>query len=467
MPPATIDPEKTKRLQSDVKRLNNELAIASEALEATNTRNDTLQTEITRANNMLASLSTERDELQNERLRMEELYKGAKDGDVKHLLAENQKLHRELTDTKKEVQRLAGEKHRDTAQIAALRERLSTVETRLAALQKENVDYQKRIAALSSKLRRTEANLAKTTPQNGDPALTQAAIDENRALRGIVRRQIMQQSWRQQAKELVVAQLKDRGADSREVIRLIENLANLGAVVTPQEQEILNDSMLDQLGPSDGQIINHSDSDGDVRYPELATDNNGPPSPVGLNRALTDYARAITIDFARKNYSRCERGYEAILKIAPDNIYALRNLGIVKMRLGKKDQAEELFKRAITTDANDGYSHFILGVLYYRDGRDDLAFDSIDQGLRCDPKNAKAHHYLGAICIKRGLRERARQQFQSVIAIDPTYGDAYYNLAYLCVTNSPPLLEQARDFYQQALRNGTTGDAAMDRELGT
>ena len=146
---------------------------------------------------------------------------------------------------------------------------------------------------------------------------------------------------------------------------------------------------------------------------------------------------------------------------------SLRNLGIVQMRLGKAEEAEELFKRAITVDASDGYSHFILGVLYYRQGLDNLAFNSMDSGLSCDPENAKAHHYLGAMCIKRGLRERARQEFQSVIAIDPTYGDAYYNLAYLCVTDSPQQLDQARNFYHQAQKNGTTADPAMDRALGT
>ena len=83
------------------------------------------------------------------------------------------------------------------------------------------------------------------------------------------------------------------------------------------------------------------------------------------------------------------------------------------------------------------------------------------------PNNAKAHHYLGAIFIQRGMRERARQEFQRVIAIDPTFGDAYYNLAYLYVTDSPPQLVRARNFYLEAQKNGTAADAAMDRKLGT
>lgn len=463
---ADNDPEAIKRLQADVKRLNNELAIANEALEAADKRNETLEAELGRANDVIASLTTERDELQKERERTLELLKGSDDDDVKALLAENQKLKTELAAAKKEVKRLAGEKERDTAQIAALRQRLGEVEGRLAELQRENSAYEERIAALSSKLRRTEANLQEAMGPDGGAALAKSALEENEALRAIVTRQIKQQAWRKQAKELVIAQILEQGADSREVIQMIEELANQGSVISKQEQELLKDSLLGSLGSDEGWIIEPG-GNGDVPYPELGTHNDGDLTPIGLNQTLTEYARAVASDFYRERFDRCEQGYSDILKIAPDNLYALRNLGIVKMRLGKPDEAEELFKRALSVDASDGYSHFILGVLYYRRGQDDLAFSAMDRGLTFDPENAKAHHYLGAMCIKRGLRERARQEFQSVIAIDPTFGDAYYNLAYLCVTDSPPQLERARDFYHKAQKNGTDADSAMDRALGT
>ena len=145
----------------------------------------------------------------------------------------------------------------------------------------------------------------------------------------------------------------------------------------------------------------------------------------------------------------------------------MRNQGIVKMRLGKGAEAEELFKRAIAIDATDDYSHFILGVHYFRAGRHANAMSSLDRGLQLNPDHARAHFYLGSICIETGMRERARQEFQSVIAIRPEEGDAYYNLAYLYVTDTPPRLDLARDYYLRAQRNGTEPDRAMDRALGT
>jgi len=237
-------------------------------------------------------------------------------------------------------------------------------------------------------------------------------------------------------------------------------------VLTPGEQELLKESLLGELGGS-GLLIHQSGDGPEINYPEINADNNGKLTNLGLNENLTGFARAIASDFARGNYLKCEQGYSQLLKIVPDNVYSLRNMGIIKMRLSKGNDAEELFNSAIKYNPEDDYSHFILGVYYYRNGLNELAVKSIDRGLQISPNNAKAHHYLGAIFIERGLRERAREEFQRVIAIDPTFGDAYYNLAYLYVTDSPPQLVRARNFYLEAQKNGTVADAAMDRKLGT
>lgn len=463
------NPEAARRLEKQIKRLTDELSIANEALKNANQLNQSLETELQRANDMVASLRTERDELRKERERMGEILKSSEDGDVKELLAANMALKSDLEEARALASKLAGEKERDSKQIAALQERLAGVEKRLADLQQENSAYEERIASLSAKLRETESNLnqALDTDGSGSSTLTKSALEENRALRDIVKRQMKQQAFRQRTKQLLMAELDRRGDASRELIAQIEEIAGNGAILTPREQELLRDSLLNDLGGNSGMIIGKGGELPDAEYPQLAGHNDGALSPIGLNENLTEFARATAIDFAKGNFEACESSYQSILGIAPNNVYALRNLGIVEMRLGKNQQAEKTFREAISRAPRDGYSHFILGVYYYRTGMDDLAMDSMDAGLEISPDNARAHHYLGAMCIKRGLRERARQEFQSVVAIDPTFGDAYYNLAYLYVTDSPPRLDLARQFYRQAQQNGTKSDAAMNRALGT
>ena len=67
-------------------------------------------------------------------------------------------------------------------------------------------------------------------------------------------------------------------------------------------------------------------------YPQIGESNDGEHSKVGLNENLTQYAAAIAYDFAKGNFEKCAKHYSEILLLAPENVYTVRNLGLVKMR---------------------------------------------------------------------------------------------------------------------------------------
>ena len=463
-----LDSAAEKKLKTEIAHLQNDIALVNESFLKAKKRNTELEQELVKVKSSTDSIDAQRAELKIERTRIEELLNGVSDNDLKKLLAENLKLKKQLSEARTEVQRLSSEKERDAEQIATLRNKIKGVEERLAAIQQENSEYQERIADLSSKLKITENNLSKALESpKGKDSIAQAALIENKTLRSIVKRQIMQQAWRKQAKELVLEELTRQGVASRGLINQIEKLAGKGTVLTAQEQELLKESLLGDLGKKSGLILVQGNEQQPITYPELAPNNEGELTRIGLNENLTQYAATIAYDFAKENYKECAKHYEEILKIVPDNVYTIRNLGIVKMRLGENQEAEQLFKKAAQIEPENGYSHFILGVYYYRIGLDDLAIKSIDEGLKMSPENAKAHHYLGAICIKQGLRERAIKEFENVITIDPSFGDAYYNLAYLYATENPKRLDLARECYLRAQQNGTSADEAMDQALGS
>ena len=463
-----LDSAAEKKLKVEIAHLQNDIALVNESFLKAKKRNTELEQELVKVKSSTDSIDAQRAELKIERTRIEELLNGVSDNDVKKLLAENLKLKKQLSEARTEVQRLSSEKERDAEQIATLRNKIKGVEERLAAIQQENSEYQERIADLSSKLKITENNLSKALESpKGKDSIAQAALIENKTLRSIVKRQIMQQAWRKQAKELVLEELTRQGVASRGLINQIEKLAGKGTVLTAQEQELLKESLLGDLGKKSGLILVQGNEQQPITYPELAPNNEGELTKVGLNENLTQYAATIAYDFVKENYKECAKHYEEILKIVPANVYTIRNLGIVKMRLGENQEAEQLFKKAAQIEPENGYSYFILGVYYYRIGLDDLAIKSIDEGLKMSPENAKAHHYLGAICIKQGLRERAIKEFENVITIDPSFGDAYYNLAYLYATENPKRLDLARECYLRAQQNGTSADEAMDQALGS
>ena len=462
-----LEKDKEKTLREEIAHLQNDLAIVNESFDKAKKRNTELQAEIEKVKDSTDSIEAQKAELQIERQRIQELINGVTDDDLKKLLAENTTLKKELSDARTEVQRLSSEKERDAEEIASLKLRIKTVEDRLAAIQLENSEYQEKIVGLSEKLKSTENKLAKALESpDGRRSIAQEALNENKTLRSIVKRQIMQQAWRKQAKELVLAELTRQGVASRGLINQIEKLAGKGTILTEQEQALLRESLIGDLGEQSGLILVQGNEQ-EVKYPQMGDNNDGELSKVGLNENLTQYAAAIAYDFAKGDFEKCANEYTKILSLAPNNVYTIRNLGLAKLRLGQREEAENLLKKAIEIQPNDGYSHFLLGVYYYRIGMDEEAIQSIDRGLAIAPDNAKAHHYLGAICIKQGLRDRAIKEFESVIAIDPSFGDAYYNLAYLYATSNPKRLDLARDCYLRAQQNGTSADNAMDSALGS
>ena len=462
-----LEKDKEKTLREEIAHLQNDLAIVNESFDKAKKRNTELQAEIEKVKDSTDSIEAQKAELQIERQRIQELINGVTDDDLKKLLAENTTLKKELSDARTEVQRLSSEKERDAEEIASLKLRIKTVEDRLAAIQLENSEYQEKIVSLSEKLKSTENKLAKALESpDGRRSIAQEALNENKTLRSIVKRQIMQQAWRKQAKELVLAELTRQGVASRGLINQIEKLAGKGTILTEQEQALLRESLIGDLGEQSGLILVQGNEQ-EIKYPQMGDNNDGELSKVGLNENLTQYAAAIAYDFAKGDFEKCANEYTKILSLAPNNVYTIRNLGLAKLRLGQREEAETLLKKAIEIQPNDGYSHFLLGVYYYRIGMDEEAIQSIDRGLAIAPDNAKAHHYLGAICIKQGLRDRAIKEFESVIAIDPSFGDAYYNLAYLYATSNPKRLDLARDCYLRAQQNGTSADNAMDSALGS
>ena len=459
--------DKEKTLREEIAHLQNDLAIVNESFVKAKKRNTELQAEIEKVKDSTDSIEAQKAELQIERQRIQELINGVTDDDLKKLLAENTTLKKELSDARTEVQRLSSEKERDAEEIASLRLRIKTVEDRLAAIQLENSEYQEKIVGLSEKLKSTENKLAKALESpDGRRSIAQEALNENKTLRSIVKRQIMQQAWRKQAKELVLAELTRQGVASRGLINQIEKLAGKGTILTEQEQALLRESLIGDLGEQSGLILVQGNEQ-EIKYPQMGDNNDGELSKVGLNENLTQYAAAIAYDFAKGDFEKCANEYSKILSLAPNNVYTIRNLGLANLRLGQREEAENLLKKAIEIQPNDGYSHFLLGVYYYRIGMDEEAIQSIDRGLAIAPDNAKAHHYLGAICIKQGLRDRAIKEFERVISIDPSFGDAYYNLAYLYATSNPKRLDLARDCYLRAQQNGTSADNAMDSALGS
>lgn len=112
-------------------------------------------------------------------------------------------------------------------------------------------------------------------------------------------------------------------------------------------------------------------------------------APVGYNNAISA-ARAGNYDNAIKLFSD-------ITAAEPDFANAYTNLGLLNWQIGKKDEAEQFFRKA----------------------------------LELNSKDAVSYNHLGIILRDQGKFAEAREMYQNAIQYKPDYAIAWLNLGIL------------------------------------
>ena len=210
--------------------------------------------------------------------------------------------------------------------------------------------------------------------------------------------------------------------------------------------------------------------EGDLPTKEKGSSStSGPGVKTGLDPAvpaeLSGLAREAKDHFERGNYREAEKIYEKALAKAPNNLYVLSNLGVVRFRQQKYKGAEEAFQKAIAVAPEDDFSHCTLGIVYYQKGEFDHAIGALTRALAINPKNATAHNYLGITASQKGWQESALKELETATSIDPNYADAHFNLAVVFATQSPPNKDEARKHYKRAVELGAEPDSALEQLL--
>lgn len=456
--------ERIKELESQVADLTSELAKAVETMGEANEKTTALLAELESANATIRELRENEQRLIEERDQLAAIIGGSEGeaGSARQLVVDNLRLKRELEEARKAIASLEAGKEADQAQIAELRGQLADVKVELARIQDENQRYRSRIAELSDRLKMNLDRIA------GAPDVSvPEAVQENQMLRAIILRQLKAQQRRQQAKQIVLAQLAGLEADSADLIASLEAVAGPPIVLDEREQGLFKDPQFDQFvgdATVQGTLMAPANPNAVVR-PSDTADTSGPGSLAG---PLLQHASAAAQAFGRGDFEEAEGHYVSILEAEPLNVFSLQQLGIVKLRLRKFDEAETLLRKALAySDWQNPDCHFLMGVVHFKRGRQADAVDFFEQGLDIDPENSRARHYLGLIALRQGDSKRAELEFKEALAIDPTFADAHFNLAVLYATSDEPAMELAREHYQEALQFGAKPDAAMEKFLGS
>lgn len=460
--------EEVKTLRAQVADLKSELARAVQTIGEANDKTEVLLKELEDANATIKGLRANQKQLEAERDQLAAIVKGEAESpdSPKTLLVENLRLKRELDEANQTITRLTSTNEKSAEEIASLRTQLAEVRDELARIQQENADYQGEIAALTDKLRLAEGRLA-GAPEASIPE----AVEENRVLREIVKRQLKAQRYREQAKRAVLGELTKLEVNAASLLALVDEVAGPPVILTEQEESLFKDpqfdDFLDDSNMSATLIARGTPGpDGNPLAPSISgfPGTQGTPAVTG---PLMGLASTAASEFERGNFEASARSYEQILEAEPQNVFAMEQLSIVRLRQRKLSDAETLLQKALAYNFENPVSHFLLGVTHFRQGKLKTAGESFIQGLQINPQNARAHLYLGMIALRNGRTREAELEFKESLAIDPSLADAHFNLAVLYATADEPSLELARQHYVEAINHGAQPDSAMERFLGS
>jgi len=198
-----------------------------------------------------------------------------------------------------------------------------------------------------------------------------------------------------------------------------------------------------------------------LALPALHAEPAAPSLPPEAKAA----AEAGISAMGKNNFAAAETSFQKFLKLSPDNISALVNLGLVELRLGHADQAQMYLERAIRVKPDAALAWMTLGVIYSNQDKTEAATAALAQAVYLNPRSPQAHNYFAVTLSKRGWYSAAEDELQKAIELAPDFAEAHFNLALTYLQRNPPAIELARRHYQKALDLGAAPDPDIAAKL--
>ncbi len=126
-----------------------------------------------------------------------------------------------------------------------------------------------------------------------------------------------------------------------------------------------------------------------------------------------------------------EISYRKAIELNPNFADAHYNLGNALSDLGKLQEAELSTRKAIELNPNFADAHLNLGNILYSSEKLKEAELSTRKAIEIHPDFAGAYLNLGSILINRGKLNEAEIYMRKAIEIQPDFADAYSNLSFI------------------------------------
>ena len=152
---------------------------------------------------------------------------------------------------------------------------------------------------------------------------------------------------------------------------------------------------------------------------------------------------------SKKNFKLAEVIYIEILKIEPNHVNALNNLGELYRVIGKFKNAKDCYEKAIKINPNFASAYNNLGLIYLKNKDKFKAKDLFNKAIEIDPYLANANYNLGIIYKELGDYKKAKSLYNKVIEIIPSHVETLNNLGI--IHEELGEIEKAKECYKKVI----------------
>lgn len=223
-----------------------------------------------------------------------------------------------------------------------------------------------------------------------------------------------------------------------------------------------------------GSRLPYRGSVGPVREVETPPPDEALPVPVKVPAEAKPPVQTAIVEkiggegieaFQSGNFEGAREAYQRVLRIEPNNLPALVNLGATEYRLGNSAEAERLLRRSLQIKPDNPTAWLNLGIVYLERDEPMRSLAAIAQAVVHAPDDPVARNYLGVAAGRNRWFDAAEAELRRAVELQPDYADAHFNLAVFCLERNPPAVELARRHYRKARELGAAPDPLIERAI--
>ena len=145
------------------------------------------------------------------------------------------------------------------------------------------------------------------------------------------------------------------------------------------------------------------------------------------------------INVISRNFDKAKEFLERAIKIQPENVSILNNLGTAYKELGKSKEAINFYQKVLGIDSNHTNANFNLGLEFYKLKEFRKAKNYLEKTVRIQPNYALAHFNVGNLQKEFKEFKKSKTSYLKAIELKPNFASAHNNLGLVFSAMGDPL----------------------------